>query len=346
MDRLIVCGWDEDAAALLETLLAELRGRARLQAVAVGDGHASQLVRARAATQLPCYQHLRELVRGVPHDAVLLGAAGVASEVALTATLSGADLLALGDRLDSESLELVADAAVHHGVALALLRPALRASGLTFLSELVDADPRWTPLALDIELSDQREASYILRDLVAAATRLVPVAPLELCATAGGPDPADPLTLSVQLRYADQSLVTLTARAHRADGGRALRLSGQSEAGAFALDSCDGDSRVTITPWRGEPERSLLRDGNPAVLEAERVATIRLGTSLDARLAHREAAILSAIEAALESRGFEPVQSRGARAVLRLVTGDVDSPPVVSARSGQLHLVTSWVTPA
>ena len=50
MKQLAVCGWDEYTAALVDAL-AE---RADLRPVAIGDDRPAALVRARAATGLPC----------------------------------------------------------------------------------------------------------------------------------------------------------------------------------------------------------------------------------------------------------------------------------------------------
>ena len=59
MEQLAVYGWSDATPALLETL----REVAGFEAVAVGDERPAALVRARAATGLPGFQHVREMAR-------------------------------------------------------------------------------------------------------------------------------------------------------------------------------------------------------------------------------------------------------------------------------------------
>jgi hypothetical protein len=329
MDRLIVCGWDDDAEPLLEAL----RLHARLQLTAVGDQHPVSLVRARAATRLSCYQHLRQMVDSLDFEAALIGTPELAAELAISAAARGGDLLLRGDRMDAEALEAGATAAARHGVALAVLRPALRGAGYTFLTELVTADPRWIPAVLDVEVRDQRPAMGLLRDALAAATRLLATTPMSVVASAAGLDGAEPLALSAELRYADGSLVTLAGRSSVAPG---MRLVAQTPAGTLELRSERGQSRLSITPWSGRTEESVLRDPIGIEADAERVARVRDGDAVDAQLAHREASILHAIEDAVVSGTAESVELAGTRSTLRVLAGGMRAS---SPRVGALHLV-------
>ncbi len=337
MDRLIVCGWDDDAEPLLEAL----RLHANLQPVAVGDERAANLVRARAATRLSCYQYLLPMVDRLDFDAALIGGSDVAASLATSAAERGADLLLLGDRMDAEALETAALSATRHGVAFAVLRPALCSAGYTFLTELIAAEPRWTPAVLDIEVRDQRPALGLLRDALAAATRLLGATPLSVVASAAGLDSDEPLALSAELRYADGSLVTL---AGRTGVGPAMRLAAQSPTGTLELRSEAGQSRLSVTRWRGRTEDSVLRDPIGIEAEAARVSRVRAGEGADAQLAPLEAAILRAIEDAVFSGSVERVEPPGTRATFRLLTGGIAASAQSSLSSGRLgtgalHLV-------
>lgn len=316
MDRLVVCGWDDDTEPLLEAL----RLHAGLQAVAVGDERAASLVRARTATRLSCYQHLLPMVERGDFDAALVGESDMAAELAASAAQRGADLLLLGDHVDADTLETAAMSATRLGVAFAVLRPSLGGAGYAFLTDLVGAEPRWTPTVLDIEVRDQRPAVGLLRDALAAATRLLGATPLSVVASAAGLDSDDPLALSAELRYADGSLVTLAGRVSPAPS---LRVAAQSPAGTLELRAGDGQSRLSVTRWRGRAEESVLRDPIGIEVEAARVARVRAGEGTDAQLAPLEAAILRAIEDAVSSGSVESVEPTGTRATFRVLTGGV-----------------------
>lgn len=329
MDRLIVCGWDDGAEALLEAL----RVHANLRPTAVGDTHTASLVRARSATRLSCYQHVRQMVDSLEFDAALIGTSELATELASHAADRGAAILLRGDHMDALALETAANAAALHGVPLAVLRPAIRNAGFTFLTELVAADPHWVPAVLDIEVRDPGPAAGSLRDALAVATRLLGAMPMSVVASAAGLDTADPLALSAHLHYADGSLVTLAGRSGVAPG---MRIAMQAPAGTLELRAEQGQSRFSITPWRGNTEKSVQRDAPGIDLEAERVARVRSGDRVDAQLVQREAAILRAIEEALTSGAVEAVTPVGARSSFRVLPGGVEasSPPI-----GALHLV-------
>src|SRR5438132_530227 len=81
-----------------------------------------------------------------------------------------------------------------------------------------------------------------------------------------GPDHDEPLSASALLRYEDGRLVTLTARG---DSPPRLTLSAQCDAGTAEVDTTAGESRVALTPWNGDAERSVLHDRDLLALEAE-----------------------------------------------------------------------------
>ena len=333
MERLLVCGWDVGEARSLQGMLAALRREAALEAVAVGDRQPSALVHARAALGLPCYQHLREMIRTTDSNAVLFATPDLAVELAADAAARGRDLLLLGDQMDGAALDAAATATIRYGVALAVLRPALRGAGLTFLTDLIEADQRWTPVALHLELRGDRAAHSMLRDLVAATTRLMHATPTEVFASVGGRDRDNPVSMAAHLRFEDDRLVTLSARPGLSDR---IVLSADTAAGSIELDAADGDSRLTLAPWDGDAQRSLLRDQDSFTLEARHVSAVRGDDALDQKLAHREAALLYAIEAAATTGILARVEDPGTRSTLRVLAGGALG---ATPRLGQLRVV-------
>ena len=327
MERLVVCGWEHDENALLQAL----REQAGLETVAVGDQHAAHLVRARGATRLACYQHPRQMVRDQAFDALLLAGPELAEEVTTTAAVRGSDLLLLGDRMDADALHAATTASVRYGTALAVLRPFLRSAGLSFVTDLVDADPRWTPTLLTIEAADERPTPHVLRDALAAAVRLGETSPLEVVASIAG-EPETPTAIAMHLRGTDGAMITITARG-LADP--AIRLRAETANGTIELDALEGESRVALTSLEGERERTTLRDGDTLAVEARRVARIRHGEPLDARLALHEVAILRAVEESIATGQPVPVGEPSMRSILRLLAGGEHASP----RRGRLHVV-------
>ncbi|MEX2229441.1 MAG: hypothetical protein WEB13_07355, partial [Dehalococcoidia bacterium] len=173
MNRLALCGWTEEAPRLLRALQL----RARLEAVAVGDRQAVQLVRARGATGLPCYQHVLEMLRTVDLDAVVITEAAAVEELANIAAARGVDLLLCGDAMTGSALEAAAEAARRHRVALAVIRPRLRSAGLAFLADLVAADASWQPRFASVDVAGPAAAAVHLRTGVALIARLLPALP-------------------------------------------------------------------------------------------------------------------------------------------------------------------------
>lgn len=327
MERLVVCGWEYDENALLRAL----REQAGLETVAVGDQHPTHLVRARSATRLACYQHPRQMVRDQAFDALLLASPDLAEDVTATAAVRGADLLLLGDRMDADALHAATTAAVRYGTALAVLRPFLRTAGLTFVTDLVEADPRWTPTLLTLDVADERPAPYVLRDALAAAMRLGETTPLEVIASVAG-DPETPTAIAVHLRGVDGTMTTISVRGLSYPS---VRLRADTANGTIDLDTTDDESHVALTSLQGERERTTLLDGDSVAAEARRVARIRHGEPLDAHHALREVAVLRAVEESLATGQPVAVGEPSMRSILRLLAGGEHASP----RRGSLHLV-------
>ncbi|MQA00985.1 MAG: hypothetical protein GEU80_17000 [Dehalococcoidia bacterium] len=330
MDQIVICGWDQRVPAILEALEAH----ARLRAVAVGDRQPAPLVRARAATGLACYQHVLEMLRSVPAGAMLLNMDGGAGEYARVAAAHGADLLVVGDVLDGSSLRAAATAARRHGVALAVLRPALRSAGASFLTGLAATDRTWRPRFAEIEVVDDTPAPHQVRTAVALAARLMPDAPVNVLGSALGGDPDTSEVIAVQLRYASGDLLTVTARTGHAP---TLAVRGESHAGRFEVTSTAGASTVALTRRGAGREETELRDDDPWATEARRVIGVRRGDGTDARHAPAEAAMLLAMDVALETGDVARVEAPGPRAAMRLLDGGAEER---TPRRGSLRLVT------
>lgn len=327
---LAVCGWENDTL----DLVTALRRHARLVPVAVGDPRPAQLVRARADTALPCYQHLSEMMRTAAYEAVLLHSTDVATRIAGSAAERGADLLLIGDQMSGAALGEATHAAVRHGVALAVIRPWLRRSGIAAFTRLARSEPAWSPHFADIELRDDREASALLRDGVALTMRMLPEVPSQVAASVLGADVEHPLAIVVHLRYADGRLITLSART---GDGPAVRGTIEAAGGHAELRSSGADAEVIVVAPGGSPQRSTLHDGDLLSAEAERVASARRGHALDAMFATREAATLVAIEEAITTGAVQAPVDPTVRASLRVLRGG----GLGSAeRRGELHLIS------
>ena len=330
MDTLAVFGWRDG----LPRLLSRLERHASLRAVAVGDQQATRLLRARSETGLPCYQHLLEMARATDYDAAYIDASALAGEIAELAASRGADLVVNGDDMDGEAMAAAATAAVRHGVALAVLRPAFLSAGYAFLSGLAASDSRWHPGFVSLEMRGDRPVSTLMRDAVAAAIRLSSEEPLEVTASAGGSGEEPDVALA-HLRFPDGSLASLTARMSPEES---LRLSLTAPGGDAELVSEGSETVLSIAVGGGPPESSRLPHGDLDMLEATRVAAVRRGEVVDTLFAHREAAIVHALEQSLNSGRVAAVRSPTTRAALRVLKGGVAAP---TPRAGQLHLVGS-----
>jgi len=330
VDRIVVCGWDQRVPTILEALEAH----AGLHAVAVGDRQPAQLVRARSATGLACYQHVLEMLRTVPAGAVLLNTERGAGECARVAAEQGADLLVVGDVLDGTSLRAAATAARRHGVALVVLRPALRSAAALFLTGLAATDRTWRPRFAEIEVVDDAPAIHQARTAVALAARLMPETPVQVLASALGGDAETAEVLSAQLRYASGALVTFTARSGDA---AVLTVRGESHAGRFEVTATPNASTVALRRRGAGGEETELRDDDPWASEAQRVLAVRRGDGTDARHAPAEAAMLLALDVALETGDVARVEDPGLRAALRLLDGGAEER---TPRRGSLRLIT------
>ena len=324
--QLAVLGWSDR----IEQLLPLLEARAGMRLAGVGDRRTASLIRARRATNAPCFQHTAEMVRRLDYDALLIGGAEPAVELAATAAGRGADLLAEGDALSAEALDAVPPAAVRHGVALALVRPPLRSSGVEALSELLASDPEWRPSLVTMELSGPRSAAALLRDGVALSTRLLGTAPAHVSAAlAGGED-----YIAAQLRYANGGLIALSARQAAAPG---LRVETAAPAGETRLSAVATGALFELRPAGGTPRGESHGGGDDLALEVEHILAALAGDGRDLQLAHREAAILAALESAIRTGQTHHVAESGVRSTLRLLDGGAHSP---SAPAGDLHLVS------
>ena len=322
--ELAVLGWDER----VERVLPLLEAHAGCRLVGVGDRSGVALVRARAATGAPCFQHTAEMVRRLDYDALLITDPEAGAELANTAAARGADLFAFGDALPRAALEAFATAAVRHGVALALLRPLLQSSGVAHVRALAAGDPSARPALLTLELQDRRRPEALLRDAVALAVRLLGAAPERVTAAATG---ASTDGIAAQLRDADGALATVLATT----GPPAVRLLACDASEVIELEDRDGAIELTVRTPDGAMTAQRLHDADPLVLEATRVSTVLAGDAEDLRLAHRETAVLGALESALVTGQTHHVAEPGVRATLQLLDGGTRT----SARTGRLRVV-------
>lgn len=329
MNRLALCGWTEEAPRLLRALQL----RARLEPVAVGDRHAVQLVRARGATGLPCYQHVLEMLRTVALDAVVIADPASTDELADTAAAHGADLLLHGDAMNGAALQAAVEAARRHHVALAVLRPRLRSAGVAFLTDLVAADASWQPRFATIDIAGPGSAMMHLRTAVALTARLMPTLPVAAIGTVLDGDVDHGIALAAQLRGADGTLSSITAHT---EASPALRLVFQSLAGsAELLTSAGGTSTLTLTAPSGAAEGSTLRDTDLLGEEAARVVAVRDGESDELLAIEREARMLQALESALAT-GIVTLVDGHFRPELQLIDGGARE---CAPRRGHLRLV-------
>lgn len=324
--RLVVCGWD----AATRDLLRALNDGADLRAAAIGDVHAAQLVRARAATGLPSFQHVREMLRTTEYDAVLLQDAAGAADAAAVAGSRGARLLLTGRRMTAAALGDVGIQAVRHGVSLSVLRPALRSAGVEFVTTLSHDDAQWWPSTVHLALEGPAPAVELLRDGLALLLRLFPEAPTHVTGSmAGGPylevDAAG--ALAAHLRFPNGRLATIVAQS--SDAGMAagsgdpglLRLDLHAPRGRVLCETEQGTSTVTVREEGMEPRRQRLSDGDLALLEGLRIARGPMADATDERLVHLESATLGALESAFETGQTHTIEDPSVRSMLRVLPG-------------------------
>jgi precorrin-6B methylase 2 len=299
--RLATYGWNDSTAALLEAL----RENAGLTAVAVGDERPAPLVRARAATGLPGFQHVREMVRSASFEAILVGGGEHAADVAEAAAARGVDILLIGAVASAETLSRAAAAAHRHRVRLTVLRPWLQGAAPAAALERLRATP---PDLVMIEAAEPRAPMRLLRDLVAFAVRALDVRAVDVSATRAG-EAFEGAPLTAHVRFAGGRVVVLSARMALTP---ALRVLSSSADRTLELRARDGSLTIEESSANGESTQLVsalqpLRALDTLVLEAQRVR-VPAETALDAQLATGEAAILDAAEQALEGSFAEQVE--------------------------------------
>ena len=327
MKQLAVCGWDEYTAALVDAF-AE---RAGLRPVAIGDDRPASLVRARTATGLPCYQHLREMLRAADYDAVLIGTTVDRESLVELTAMKGAALLIRGDVANADTLNAAAAATIKTGNELHLVRPELQRSGIELLMNLVGTDPAWTPTLVAIELTAANGTRSALQSAAALALRLQGATATQAFISEAGYDGHEALLASVQIRHGKRALTTLLVRP---GADEACRVTIEAPAGMAELVARDGNAVLDVFPLDGEPEHTVLTDEDLILAEASRIGGS--GTRIDELFAPHEAALLSAIEASLATGFVTPVQDPGTRGSLRVLEGGDHG---TSRRRGHLHLI-------
>ena len=152
----------------------------------------------------------------------------------------------------------------------------------------------------------------------------------------GAGSDAEPEALVAHLRFASGALASVTAR--RALAERML-LSTSAPGGSTDLASSGSETELTVHPHGGTSESSHLPGRDPNELEAARASAVRRGEAPDTLLAHRDAATLLAVEAALASGQTADVRPPTTRAALRVLEGGRrtgSTPP-----AGRLQVVTT-----
>lgn len=328
MKQLAVCGWDEYTAALVDALTE----RADLHLVAIGDDRPAALVRARAATGLPCYQHLREMLRAADYDAVLIGTTVDRESLVELTARKGAALLIRGDVANADTLDAAAAATIKSGNQLHLVRPELQRSGIDLLMNLVATEQSWTPSLVAIELTAANGTRAALQCAVALALRLQGATATQAFISETGSNGHEALLASVQIRHGDHALTTLLVRP---GNDEACRVTIQAPAGMAELVARDSNATLDIFPADGDVQHTRLTDEDLFLAEATRVANTA-SNGIDEVFAPHEAALLHAIEASLTTGFVTPVQGPGTRSALRLLEGGDHG---TSRRRGHLHLI-------
>lgn len=330
MKRLAVCGWDEQTARLVRAISL----RSDLRATAIGDDRAAALVRARAATGLPCYQHVREMLRAVDFDAVLVGDTADREALLQMAAEQRASILLRGDSADSYTLRAATDAVAMGARGLSVLRPELGHAGIDLLTSLTNGDVDWTPHTIQLEIDSADTTIAALNTAVALIARLQPE-PATQVVTAALRAPTDVMTtISLQIRHDSAAISTVTV--HDRSQER-TRIAIHAPAGLAILEHRAGVSTLSLEPIEGTAEQSELVDDDLVDLEAMRIASAS-GPRSDERLAPYEAALLAAIEGSMNTGFIAPIRDHGARGNLRVLEGGDAG---TSRREGHLRVVGS-----
>lgn len=322
--RLAVLGWRTGTRSVVEALAEHARART----VAVGDTRAFALIKARGALHASCFQHVLEMVRSVDYDLLLIGDDTYGAQAAEVAARRGATILVDAARLSAATLEAAATAAQRHDAPFVLLQPGLPLEALEAVAAHLPRQPVMEPQFASIDIEGGEPAAESLRDAVAALLSLTATVPLSVAA-AGSGDPEDYDTINVQVRFEDGSLATLTARG--ADEPR-FRLSLRS--GEHRVEADIRRAVGSVSLGQGETSRTTFLPASESLaLEAARVRHAAENSVRDVRAALDQAALLHAIEIALESGGLEPVARASSRMSLRVLPGGgAGSPRSVAPR--------------
>lgn len=328
MYRLAVCGWDAQSPALLDRLSA----RAALHPACVGSSRAADLVRARAATALPCFQHVLEMARVAEYDAILIDGEDHPAEIATLAAERGAALIVHGARLNGATLAAIVRATRRHGAPLVVLRPALRTAGYAFVSGMIASEPRSRPRFVHLELRGPSSAAELLRDAIAGVARLMSQSPHTATAVIGG-TAGDPQVLAAQLTLPSDAAASVVART-ASDGGLSITVAAPHS--SIELSPLDDATRIDVITHDGTRQTSHLRDDDALDIEAVHVAAVLAGGGNDdLQSTSREAATLLAVERAIESGAPQAIAPTAGVSTLRLLEGGGR----VSPRTGRLTLV-------
>ncbi len=330
MNRLAVYGWDEDEPRLLDALQRD----ARFTLAAIGDRHASALVRARAATGRPCYQHALEMFRTARYDAALLASSEGAMQAAQAAANAGAAVLLLGECADGATIIEASEAALRARVPFALMRPRLQQAGLAFLVNLAASDVGWRPRFLDLTLAAPTGATELSRDAIALANRLMQTTPSSVTGTALGDNEFDGCdTVTAEFRYPEVRLASLRARTSTVER---VSLFAECPLGELELRAEDGATTLTMSRRDGRRETSRLTDGDLFAAEAQRATRVIAGDASDALFAPRDGGVLLALERSILTGQVALVEEPSSRSHFVLMEGHAVAP---SQRLGHLRLV-------
>lgn len=330
MNRLAVYGWDEDEPRLLDALQRD----ALFTLAAVGDRHASALVRARAATGRPCYQHALEMFRTARYDAALLATSEGAMQAAQAASTAGAAVLLLGKCADGATIVEASEAALRARVPFALMRPRLQQAGLAFLLNLAASDAGWRPRFLDLSLAAPTGATELSRDAIALANRLMQTTPGSVIGAALGDDELEGCdTVTAELRFTEVRLATLRARTSRVER---VTIFAECPLGELELHAEGGTATLTMSLRDGRSETSRLTDGDLFAAEAQRATRVIAGDASDALFAPRDGSTLLALERSILTGLVALVEEPSSRSHLVLMEGHAVAP---SRPLGHLRLV-------
>ena len=321
-------GWRPGTRALVEALAEH--GRTRT--VAVGDTRAFALIKARGALQASCFQHVLEMVRSVDYELLLIGDDTYGAQAAEVAARRGATLLVDAARLSAATLEAAAGAAQRHGVPFVLLQPGLPLEALEAVAAELPPQASGGPQFGAVDVEAHQVAVESLREAAAALLSLTSAVPL-VVAAAGSGDPEDYDTIIAQVRFEDGALGSLTARV--ADEPR-FRLS--LHAGEHRVEADIRRAVGSASFATGKTSRtSFLPASEVLTLEAARVRQPSEGSAQDLRAALDQAALLHAIEGALETGTLEAVTRPSSKTPLRVLRGGGSGSPGSSA--AQLSVV-------